>query len=222
MMALQESAIEGDKKASAVVSLSLTKPLGMVLEEVEESQPMGVYVQSVSETGSAHLHREKILGSTLVRVDGQDVTRLGFDQVIEAVAKAPSPVEIEFGSPPPSSSGGAATSPSTSLPIGTPVTIVVLGGKGSGPNAVEIRAKVGDNLRKTMLENGVEVYEGFQNLGNCGGAGQCGYCAVDLVESEGWLDRSDYEEKKLRRSPQARLSCLNSIQGPATLRKTKK
>ena len=83
---------------------------------------------------------------------------------------------------------------------------------------------MGDNLRKILLDNGVEVYTGFQNIGNCGGAGQCGLCAFDLLEgseSEGWLGRSDYEDKKLRRFPQARLTCLNSIQGPATIRKTK-
>jgi ferredoxin len=215
----------GTAKAS-VLSLSLTKPLGLVLEEVEEGRPRGAYVASVSEAGSAHPHRDAVLGSTVVRVQGRDVTRLPFEQVMDAVASAPSPLDIEFGPPPPHGESGAAAAsppPSPSFPVGTPVTIAVLGsGKGSGAPAVaEIRAKVGDNLRRALLDSGVQVYEGFQNLGNCGGAGQCGYCAVDLVESEGWLERSEYEGKKLRRFPDARLSCLNSIQGPATIRKTK-
>jgi ferredoxin len=61
-----------------------------------------------------------------------------------------------------------------------------------------------------------------QKLGNCGGAGQCTFCAMDFVESQGWLERSDYEDKKLLKNPDARLACLNEIQGPATIRKAKR
>jgi hypothetical protein len=45
---------------------------------------------------------------------------------------------------------------------------------------------------------------------------------MTFTESDGWLERSDYEDKKLRKSPNARLGCLNSIQGPVTLQKTQR
>ena len=57
-----------------------------------------------------------------------------------------------------------------------------------------------------------------QKLGNCGGGGQCGFCAADFVDSEGWEPRSEYEDKKLAKTPNARLTCFNNIQGPATIR----
>ena len=78
---------------------------------------------------------------------------------------------------------------------------------------------MGDNLRQTLLDNNVEVYRGLKKkLGNCGGGGQCTFCAVDFVESEGWEPRSEYEDSKIAKWPNARLSCLNNIQGPATIR----
>jgi hypothetical protein len=45
---------------------------------------------------------------------------------------------------------------------------------------------------------------------------------VDFIESEGWLERSDYEDGKLKKNPDARLACINEIQGPATIRKAKR
>jgi ferredoxin len=96
------------------------------------------------------------------------------------------------------------------------VTIAVLE---EGGKETSIEAKVGDNLRKVLLENNIEVYKGLKKkLGNCGGGGQCTFCAADFVESEGWGLRSDYEDGKLKKFPNARLTCLNNIQGPATIR----
>jgi len=58
-----------------------------------------------------------------------------------------------------------------------------------------------------------------QKLGNCGGGGQCTFCAADFVgDSEGWSPRSDYEDQRLAKTPNARLTCLNNIQGPCTIR----
>ena len=57
-----------------------------------------------------------------------------------------------------------------------------------------------------------------QKLGNCGGGGQCGFCAADFIDSEGWEPRNEYEDKKFPKAPNARLTCFNNIQGPATIR----
>jgi ferredoxin len=102
------------------------------------------------------------------------------------------------------------------FPVGTPVTIAVLE---EGKPQTSIEAKVGDNLRQVLLDNKIEVYKGLKKkLGNCGGGGQCTFCAAEFVESEGWEPRSDYENQKLKKNPNARLTCLNNIQGPATIK----
>lgn len=195
---------------TTTIEFSLTKPLGLILEEVEEGQAQGVLVAEVAEAGSAAPYKEALIGQKLATVQGTDVTLQTFDQVMELLVEAPETVDLtvqEAPEPP-------------KFPDGSVVTIKY---KQSGQDDMEISAKVGDNLRKVLLDNGVEVYQGLkQKLGNCGGAGQCTFCAMDVLESEGWLERSEYEDDKLRKNPAARLSCLNSIQGPATLAKAER
>ena len=149
-----------------------------------------------------------------------DVTRLAFDDVMQLLMDAPETVSLQVITKHDAAADSSVASPTASYDEGTVVTIRY---QQSGSADLEIQAKVGDNLRATLLENGVEVYQGLkQKLGNCGGGGSCTFCAMDLVESQGWLDRSDYEDKKLAKFPQARLACLNSIQGPATIQKTQR
>mmetsp|Transcript_30564 Transcript_30564/g.37312 ORF Transcript_30564/g.37312 Transcript_30564/m.37312 type:complete len:274 (-) Transcript_30564:195-1016(-) len=191
------------------LSISLEKPLGMILEEVEESQPCGVKVEELSEAGSAYQSdfRDELVGLKVARVMGEDVTILSFDDVMEKIIEAPSPVDIDFEIP----------EKVTTFDVGTDVVITVMQ---EGQETRGISAKVGNNLRKTLLENNVELYRGLKKkLGNCGGGGQCTFCAVDFVESEGWSERSEYEDGKIgKKSDTARLACLNNIQGPATIR----
>merc|ERR1712176_517243 len=129
---------------------------------------------------------------------GNDVTNLDFDSIMDELIAAPSPINLDFftssnvvkheefisSSPP-------AAEEIDEFPLGTTVAIKVLGDKGN-PETV-IQAKVGDNLRKTLQANNIEVYQGLkQKLGNCGGGGTCTFCAADFIESEGWCERSDY------------------------------
>jgi ferredoxin len=207
--------------ATRTTTLSLPKPLGLILEEVEEGQASGVFVASVSEVGSAATYAREIVGSKLLSVQGQAVTALGFDAVMDTIINAPATVELVFDG----KDSKLSSAPTTELAVGTIVKIVVLNGSKDGSSNLEIsNAKVGDNLRQTLLDNGFEVYQGLkQKLGNCGGAGQCTFCAMEFVESEGWLERSDYEDGKLgQRNPKARLACLNTIQGPATIQKAQR
>eukprot|EP00980_Cylindrotheca_fusiformis_P014772 scaffold4026_cov117-Cylindrotheca_fusiformis.AAC.7 len=190
-----------------VVKLSLEKPLGIVLEEVEEGEPQGVFVVEVAEEGAAAPHEEEIVGLKIATVMGEDVTTLYFDDVMEKLIKAPSPVSVEFTKQQNENESG--------FPVGTEVAIQVLDG---GKETI-LQAKVGDNLRQFLLENDIEVYKGVkQKLGNCGGAGQCTFCAAEFVAEEGWAPRSDYENTKLKNKPNSRLTCLNNIQGPATIK----
>jgi len=125
-----------------------------------------------------------------------------------AILVAPSLVTLELE---PMANYGS----SDSFPIGTIVNVTVL----EGDKETVVEMIVGDNLRLSLLGGGFEVYRGFKSkIGNCGGGGQCTFCAVEFLSNEGWGDRSEYEESKLKKSPQARLSCLNNIQGPAVIR----
>jgi ferredoxin len=192
------------------VVLSLEKHMGLILEESDAESGGGVYVKEFGETGSALPFADQIRGAQVLAVGPINVASASFETVMDLIVQDESPtIAMEFQLPP----------PPPAFPVGTPVTITV-----QRPNdSLTLHAAVGDNLRKVLLDNGVEVYQGLQEtLGNCGGAGQCTFCAVDLIESEGWDERFDYENNRLKRFPSARLACLNNIQGPATIRKTKR
>ena len=217
------SSVDSSETSSSVFSVSLEKPLGLILEEVQEGQACGVYVKELAEAGSAlaYPRPEQIVGATLSKVGGTDVTASDFDAVMGLLQASAATVELEFivqkEEPVP-----AAAPPVVEYAVGTQVTLTVQ--QKDGEDLI-IQAKVGDNLRQVLLDNGFEVYQGLkQKLGNCGGAGQCTFCAVDFVESEGWNERSEYEDQKLGKfaTAAARLACLNNIQGPATIRKTER
>ena len=201
----------------SLLSVELEKPLGMILEEVEEGQAKGVYVLELAEEGSAAAseYKDQLVGLPLAKVMGTDVTNLDFDSVMDQLINAPSPLSLDFIVE--ATESAPAKEEIDEFPVGTTVAIKVLGDKGNPETLIE--AKVGDNLRTTLQENNIEVYQGLkQKLGNCGGGGQCTFCAAEFVESEGWAERSDYEDQRLAKAPTARLTCLNNIQGPATIR----
>lgn len=199
-------------------TLSLKKPIGLILEEVEEGVSKGVIVKEISESGSAaelsNATKNKIIGSPIISIQQTDVSQFNFEGVINSFIQAPDTVEVGFLV--------ASEADGNQVPQyeeGTKVEIVV---KQKGKPDTSIIAKVGDNLRQKLFEYDIQVYEGLkQNLGNCGGAGQCTFCAFDFSAANGWEARSEYEDKKLgKKFPMARLSCLNRVQGPATIVKT--
>lgn len=208
--------------SSTPLSVSLEKPLGIILEEVEEDSPMGVKVEELSDAGSAFNseYKDSLVGLKVAEVMGEDCRFIGFDDVMDKIINAPSPVTILFENV---NGEGTETEEDkesvVSYDIGTKVSIKVIQ---EGKETIVIEdAKVGDNLRKTLLANNVELYRGLKKkLGNCGGGGQCTFCAVDFVENEceGWLEKSDYEKTKIPKYPTARLACMNNIMGPATIR----
>lgn len=202
------------------LSIKLIKPLGLILEEVNENEANGVKVEEISDMGSAYdsPYKDQLIGLKIVQVMDQDVSSMVFDDVMDCLINAPEFVSLSFEVPTTAveESGETVVEEVSSFDVGTVVTIQV---KQEGNADKAIEAKVGDNLRKTLLENDVELYRGLKKkLGNCGGGGQCTFCAVDFVESEGWEQRSEYEEGKIGKFPTARLACMNNIQGPATIR----
>lgn len=206
------------------LSLELTKPLGLILEE-DESSGSGVIVTQVNEGGSAYESPEasKLIGSKILNVIGKDVSSLSFDDVMDVIIGADSPLDVVFALKR-SVVAVDETQQEEELAykIGTDVLITVQQPEANKPDIV-LNAKVGDNLRKTLLSNKeIELYRGIKKkLGNCGGGGQCGFCAVELIDDEGcWGQRSDYEIQRIGKNENdnCRLACMNNIAGPATVR----
>lgn len=212
---------------SETLSLQLEKPLGLILEEDDQSGS-GVIVTQVNEGGSAYSSPDasKLIGSKIQSVTGQDVSSLSFDDVMDVIVGADSPLDVVFALKSTETGTETAAAPveeeEPAYAIGTDVLITVQQPEANKPDIV-VNAKVGDNLRKTLLSNkDIELYRGIKKkLGNCGGGGQCGFCAVELFDDEGcWGERSDYETKKIGKngSEKCRLACMNNIAGPAVVR----
>ena len=202
--------------ANGLLSLELEKPLGIILEENVENEPQGVKVEALADSGSAYAseYRDELVGLKLAKVNGENVLDIGFDDVMEKIIESPSPVSVDFQFIADGTEEETESEPS--FKVGQTVSIQVIQ---EGVETKNIEAKVGQNLRKTLLENNVELYRGLKKkFGNCGGTGSCTFCAVDFVESEGWEKRSDYEESRIGKYPTARLACMNNIQGPVTIR----
>ena len=75
------------------VRVSLTKPLGIVLEELEEGEA-GVVVADLVDGGAAAESGGVRVGDVLLRVDGDDATRLDFDAAMELLVAAPESLEL--------------------------------------------------------------------------------------------------------------------------------
>ena len=73
--------------------VSLTKPLGIVLEELEEGEA-GVVVADLVDGGAAAESGGVRVGDVLLRVDDDDATRLDFDAAMELLVAAPESLEL--------------------------------------------------------------------------------------------------------------------------------
>lgn len=74
----------------------------------------------------------------------------------------------------------------------------------------------GANLRKVLLENGIELYNGKAKIINCMGIGSCGTCAVEI---EGEVSKPNWKDKTRRSLPphsltkNRRLACQTQVLG---------
>jgi len=146
---------------------TLSKPLGIILEENVLNEPFGVYVSSVDESGSAAAKGVK-KGSGIVTINDEDFRRRTFEDVMETLSSSGDNVEIVF-----------------SEPVGEEVSLVVTDKEG---NTSTLQVTVGENLRQSLLDSNCAVYRGMEKLTNCGGNGNCKTCAFGVVagEDNGW------------------------------------
>lgn len=74
----------------------------------------------------------------------------------------------------------------------------------------------GANLRKVLLENGIELYNGNAKIVNCMGIGSCGTCAVEI---QGEVSEPNWKDKARRSLPphsphkNRRLACQTKVLG---------
>lgn len=74
----------------------------------------------------------------------------------------------------------------------------------------------GSNLRKVLLENGVELYNGNAKIINCMGIGTCGTCAVAIegaVSEANWKDRARRSLPPHSPTSNRRLACQTEVLG---------
>ena len=86
------------KAASGVATLEveLTKPLGLVLEEREAGGGSGVEIGSTVEGSTAEKSGKLQPGDALRMVGDVDVSSMSFDDVMETLVAAPSPVRLSL------------------------------------------------------------------------------------------------------------------------------
>eukprot|EP00607_Mallomonas_marina_P000227 CAMPEP_0182429198 /NCGR_PEP_ID=MMETSP1167-20130531/25587_1 /TAXON_ID=2988 /ORGANISM="Mallomonas Sp, Strain CCMP3275" /LENGTH=234 /DNA_ID=CAMNT_0024612579 /DNA_START=127 /DNA_END=828 /DNA_ORIENTATION=- len=187
---------------SEIVTISLTKPLGLVLEEVEADGKSGVFVGECTEGGNAKKSGKISRGYYLLEVNGIDTRKMDFDSVMDILINAPTDKEIDLTFIDYISVIKGAAKLTVKRPTGE--TIIL--------NALK-----GQNMRQALLESGLELYNGKGKFTNCGGGGSCGTCAVEVFAAD-WETRQEFESRRLKKySKESRLACNTIIEGDATV-----
>jgi len=91
------------------------------------------------------------------------------------------------------------------------IKITVIQNKGSRDEQVKIIiADEGANVRQTLVDNGINVYQSLTRWTNCKGKQLCGTCIVNIVDGANGTNRKSMdEESTLRENPDSyRLSCV--------------
>lgn len=82
-----------------------------------------------------------------------------------------------------------------------------------------IKAKKGANVRQTLVDNGINVYQSLTRWTNCKGKQLCGTCIVNVTEGNLETNRKSMDEAStLRENPDSyRLSCVTFAYGDVTV-----
>jgi ferredoxin len=187
---------------SDFIHVSLLKPMGLSLEEVEQNGNRGVMVDEIN-SGSAKLSGKIYKGLLLLSANGRNLKNESFDSVLTALASFPStdPVELVFIDPRKVFRGPAL------------ITVQLQGG-----DRRQITSLKGQMMRDVLMSVNVNVHGDRAKLTNCGGGGQCGTCAVLVDENQDWEPRVEREALRLGKyASNARLSCCTSIEGDCTV-----
>lgn len=100
------------------------------------------------------------------------------------------------------------------------ITVIEKGEGNSAPSTIKkIRAKKGCNVRQTLTDVGINVYQSFTRWTNCKGKQLCGTCIVNMTEGGVNTNRKSMDEAStLRENPETyRLSCVTFAYGDVTV-----
>jgi len=100
------------------------------------------------------------------------------------------------------------------------VQITVIQNKGAKDEQIKvIETKEGANVRQTLVDNGINVYQSFTRWTNCKGKQLCGTCIVNVAEGSVDTNRKSMDEgSTLRENPDSyRLSCVTFAYGDVTV-----
>eukprot|EP01039_Chlorochromonas_danica_P008361 gene8363-9215_t len=186
-----------------IVTVEVTKPLGVELVENEEGRKSGVYVADLDPTGSLGKTGKVSDGMYLLTVDDQDVRYEGFDEIINLLTSYPSSshMRLTFIDP-------------QKVKRGSAIVQVVYPDK----SKITLNAYKGQNLRHLLLDAKLDLYNSRGKYTNCAGGGTCGTCAVEVFGTDYWMERADFEMWRLRKySPDARLACATQVEGDCTV-----
>jgi ferredoxin len=85
-----------------------------------------------------------------------------------------------------------------------------------------IQCESGANLRKVLLDNGIDLYNGQAREINCHGVGTCGTCAVAVegeVSEVNWRDRTRRSLPPHDAHRDLRLACQTRVLGDVKVTK---
>lgn len=169
------------------VEVTLTKPMGAVLEE---AKPSGVKVEELQDGGSAAETGLLKKGDRLARIMGTDVTSASFDEAMELLIDAPEEVELRV-----------LRTVITRKPRVFPKLTV---------DGKELTVDRGVVMRTAIQSNGMEIHKGMKaKMSSCGGGGQCASCWVEVLEGiENLSDETAAEERMRKSRPENwRMAC---------------
>jgi C-terminal processing protease CtpA/Prc len=127
------------------IPVSIKKPLGLSLVEVEVDKKSGVFVDDMDSDGSAKASGVIKKGLYLMEINGVDVKYQDFDTILDLLIDAPAdkPLDLLFVDPNLVMKGSAT------------LTVTTIEGK-----VVKLNALKGQILRTVLQDNKLQVYKG--------------------------------------------------------------
>ncbi|EJK50260.1 hypothetical protein THAOC_30796, partial [Thalassiosira oceanica] len=187
-----------------------------------------VYVRDMDPAGSASISGEIEVGDQLCELrpvaEGGEATNLigaPFDQVMNAFAgldRKVTTLDLVFFRGTKDELKDACSGDSNAEP--EIITITVVQNKGAKDETTRyIQAMAGANVRQTLVDNGINVYQSVTRWTNCKGKQLCGTCIVNVKEGGADTNRKSIDESStLRENPESyRLSCVTFAYGDVTV-----
>lgn len=190
--------------------VSLDRPTG--IEFATDLSLKFVYVMEVKDNSPAQLSVTPVeVGDQLVGVNGDECIGMAFGEVAELLGKKPSEaLRFRFF---------RGSKQDLLSAVGredyVPTVAQVQSTQPDGSRA-EFQVAAGANLRDSLIDNGVQVYNVAQGrFTNCNGKQLCGTCVVKVMQGAEYTNSKSIDEENFLRKlpPNYRLSCCVNAYG---------